>query len=94
MVLAAQFLALPVSAQSTTTEISAEPVVAEMVQTSPVDQMGQYERAAVEAVRRDVNPTDVGGEQTTVFQVKQSVGQTPRLLLWRDLYAQILFTFI
>ena len=70
MVLAAQFMALPVSAQSTTTEISAEPVVAEMVQTSPVDQMGQYERAVVETVRRDVNPTDVGGEQTTVFQVK------------------------
>ncbi|MFO0764642.1 MAG: YibE/F family protein [Patescibacteria group bacterium] len=84
VVLAAQFLALPVFAQSAPT--APAPVVATSTSdnssgsegvdgaaaanAAPADQVGQYERASVEGVRRALNPTSIGGEQTTLFQVK------------------------
>lgn len=75
-------IAEPAFAQSTTTtatttqevaptaEIQAqETAIAATSEQSITDQAGQYERASIESVRTALNPTEVGGEQTTVFQV-------------------------
>lgn len=86
LVLMMQFAALPVFAQSTSTATTTAPAVTntstapaasndegqdgQAAANAAAEQVGQYERAAVESVRRDVNPTAIGGEQTTVFQVK------------------------
>lgn len=73
LVLSMQFVALPAFAQSTSTPADSNGNGmdgAAAANSAPTEQVGQYERAAVEGVRQALNPTAIGGEQTTLFQIK------------------------